>query len=85
MLVRGTDLNQRQRQLVFAAFVYRWTKDNPHRLLAWGRVPEADWPRVPLMTDEEWLTLHAFYFTKQGALDERYHHCEPAYMVEETK
>lgn len=33
-------------------------------------------------SDEVWLAQHAFYVTKDGRLDERYRHCEPAYLAD---
>ena len=33
-------------------------------------------------TFEDWAKAHAFYVTKQGDLDRRYNHCEPAFMAE---
>jgi hypothetical protein len=33
-------------------------------------------------TDSDWLAKKAFYVTKDGRLDNRYHHCEPAFMAD---
>ena len=43
-----------------------------HRHLA-----AAVWP-----TDAEWLTAHAFYFTKAGRLARNRRYCEPAFLAE---
>lgn len=82
MLIRGDRLTPRQRELVLAAFIYRWTKDNPHRGTAYGVCPVCNvkgglpestrvgcrqhHPVVALQTDEEWLRGHAFHFVKDG-------------------
>jgi hypothetical protein len=33
------------------------------------------------LPDSQWLAEHAFYVTEDGRLDERYCHCEPAYLA----
>lgn len=32
-------------------------------------------------TFSEWANKHAFYVTKNGKLDDRYHHCEPEFLA----
>lgn len=77
MLVTGDKLSKATRELVLRAYVYRPThennypKHNPLRM------------RVPATSDEQWLKEHAFYVTKNGNLDNRFDHCEPAFMVQE--
>ena len=34
----------------------------------------------PLQTDAQFLAEHAFYFTKDGRLSEKHHHCEPVWQ-----
>ena len=43
----------------------------------------AEWHahHAPLVTDAEWLRAYAFHVTKQGELDGRRHHAEPASLV----
>lgn len=96
-LVKGEKLNAEQRQNVLAAYVHRWTKENPHRLAVYGSCALCDirnpyenavtanghtHPTIPLITDAEWLTEHAFYINKDGRLSDRPGHCEPAYMAD---
>lgn len=66
MLIKGKDLNNRQREQVFAAFVYRHYSIGPDKYYA----------------DElAWLVDHAFYFLKDGSrLSYKHKHCEPHYM-----
>lgn len=80
MLIKGKDLNSYQKRLVFDAFIYRWTKDNPHRVRVYHcelcdihnpyvNTETANGhthPTIPLVTDEEWLKHYAFHFTKDG-------------------
>lgn len=103
MLIKGTDLDARQRSIVLARFQFRWTHE-ASRLFYGGRCAacsqrhEAGDPmtvettsgavpwhqyHVPLMTDDEWLRLHAFAFTRDGGrLDRRVHRCVPAYEAD---
>lgn len=37
---------------------------------------------APVITDAEWIADHAFYVKKDGSLDARYGHCEPAFLAE---
>lgn len=98
MLIKGSDLNHRQRNQVLSAFIYRWTKDNPRRCQVWRcdkcdiRNPyvnsksaeEHSHPTVPLQTDEEWLRDHAFYFTRDGRrLMPNESYAEPVYVAED--
>ena len=81
MLIRGKDLSANQRQLVLAAFVYRWTTENHQREASWRTVSGK--PTIPLKTDAAWLAEHAFHFTKDGSrLMHNRPHAEPEYMAE---
>lgn len=79
MLIRGDHLNQRQKQQVLGAFVHRWTTGNTHR----ESVYKGRKPRIPLISDSQWLKEHAFHFTKDGSrLMANRHYAEPAFMAE---
>jgi len=80
MLIRGDRLTQQQRNLVLAAFGYRWTRDNPVRERWWRGIEGK--PTIPLISDDQWLRDHAFHFVKDGSRMMRTrHHAEPAYMA----
>lgn len=69
MLIKGTDLNDRQRAQVLAAFVHR------HHAIGVGRF---------YLNDSAWLEAHSFHFLKDGSrLMSNRRHCEPAWMAEE--
>jgi hypothetical protein len=91
-LIKGTDLSDRQRKLVLAAFPYRWTHESPHRCQVYRcalcdvRHPYVNavtsnghtHPTVPLISDAEWLTRYAFWFVNDGSrLADKPNHCEP--------
>lgn len=65
------------------AFGYRWTYDNPVREEWWQRtgIPPEAWPRVPMMSDAEWLASHAFCVRKDGGLDARNAYAAPAFVA----
>lgn len=76
MLIKGTNLNTRQRQQVLGAFIYRWTTGNERREEVYKTVSSS--PTIPLQTDEQWLAEHAFHFLKNGSrLMASVHFCEP--------
>lgn len=79
MLIKGTSLSYSQRRQVLAAFLYRWTADNLRRIAAWSKAfpDKKDWPRIPLISDEEWLGRYSFYFTRTGQLSSRKPYAEP--------
>lgn len=78
MLIHGKDLNQKQREVVLAAFGYRWTKENVNRASNWHGIKGA--PTVPLISDDEWLKKYSFHFTADGVrLHPHRHFCEPYY------
>ncbi|MBI3864889.1 MAG: hypothetical protein HY290_23685 [Planctomycetia bacterium] len=82
MLIRGAELNIRQRVLVLSAFSYRWTHENPSRKSVWSRV-RSGMPLIPLQTDEQWLREHAFHFVRDGSrLSARHRFCEPHYVAD---
>ena len=97
-LIKGNDLSDRQRKIVLAAFVHRWTHENPHRCdvykceLCDVRHPYVDavssnghaHPTVPLIHDAEWLTDHAFWFLNDGSrLADKPRYCEPVYLYDD--
>ncbi len=93
MLIRGDRLTPRQRALVLAAFLYRWTTGNPHRKQVY-RCPHCDLvniqpdslpcrqhhPTIPLQTDDAWVEEHAFHFIGTR-LSEKNNYAEPAYLA----
>jgi hypothetical protein len=78
-LIKGIQLSEQQKRQVLAAFIYRWTVDNHQREAAWNHsVPDkTQWPRIPLITDYEWLTRYSFYFTPAGSLSAKKKYAEP--------
>lgn len=69
-LVKGKDLTPAQVEQVKAAFIYRYTVDNP----VINTRPAAS---CATQTDRQWIDSHAFYFRKDGRLANRPNHCEP--------
>lgn len=67
MLIKGCDLNARQRQQVLAAFVY-------HGIAIGDGKPYAD--------DNAWLEAHSFYFIKDGSRLARQRYAEPAWRAD---
>jgi hypothetical protein len=67
MMIEGKDLTPLQRSEVLATFIYRWTADNHRREQAWSLVPEKNRPTIALISDDEWLRTHAFYFVADGS------------------
>ena len=73
MLIKGANLNQRQRQQVLAAYVNRHTVEHPNPVIGAAVKP----------TDAEYINGHAFYFVKDGSrLSEKHKWCEPHYMAD---
>jgi hypothetical protein len=72
MWIRGDKLSFSQRRQVLAAYIYRLTTENGYP----QRNPCG--AKVAAISDTQWLAEHAFAFTKDGRLDARYNHCEPA-------
>jgi hypothetical protein len=79
VLIEGNKLTWSQRKQVLANFIYRWTVDNVNRVRAWKvSVPDPkSWPRIPLISDEEWLGRYSFHFTATGQLSRRKTYAEP--------
>lgn len=74
MLIKGKELNQKQRDEVKRAFVNRHTVDHRAR---WAGSTQ------PTQTDRDWIESHAFHFVKDGSrLMANRNHCEPSYMAE---
>jgi len=80
-LVKGRDLTPEQIVEVKRAFIYRLTWEN--------RYPDENpcGATVDPITDEEWISKHAFYITKAGKLSNApgENHCEPVFMAEVTE
>jgi hypothetical protein len=75
MLIKGSQLTDKQRREVLAAYVHRNTIEHPCNLTGG--------PTVPTQTDQDWLNDHAFYFVKDGSrLAANRAHCEPAFMAD---
>lgn len=81
-IIRGDKLPYHLQQEVLRKFIYRWTSDNTQRDYAWSKISGK--PRIPLITDAQWLREHAFHVTKAGKLDLRHHHAEPGFMAKEN-
>ena len=64
MLIKGIALTPRQKEIVRNAFIYRWTSDNKQREYAWANIKGR--PTIPLISDEQWIKEHAFYFKRNG-------------------
>ena len=80
MLIKGTQLNPRQREQVLAAYIYRWTRDNPHRERSWQGFKPPVRPTIPLISDDEWLKQYAFNFVEDGSrLHARRKYAVPVY------
>lgn len=91
-LIDGHKLTDAQRADVLAAFVHRWTSDNPNRPRVYGRCPNCGdragleppaprcagyHPTLPLSTDKEWVDSHAFFFRKDGRLSRSHRYAWP--------
>lgn len=95
-LIAGNQLNESQKRHVLAAYVYRWTTDNRQRTQAYScklcdiRTPYENkessnghtHPTIPLISDEQWLSAHAFYVKANGEIADRPGRCEPVYLAE---
>jgi hypothetical protein len=95
-LVKGNQLPETARREALAAFIYRWTSDNPRRTEVYKPCPGCDirnpavassaaghnHPTIRLKTDAEWLAAHAFWVTKAGRLAANRRRAEPAWMAE---
>lgn len=98
-LIAGTQLDSRQRQQVLAAFIYRWTSGNTRRTHVWKctlcdiKTPYENsttanghtHPTIPLQTDEQWISAHAFYVNKNGQWSKKPDYCEPISMLTEKE
>ena len=79
-LIKGADLSPRQTEQVLSNFIYRWTSGNNARQRVWHGI--AGKPTIALITDNQWLAEHAFWFINSGsrlALNRKY--AEPHYLV----
>lgn len=84
-VVRGDKLPHHLQQEILNSFGYRWTKENEVRARSWFKAGNAKPPRIPLISDAQWLREHAFHVTRAGKLDLRHHHAEPYYMADDWK
>lgn len=76
--VRGDKLTPALKKQVLAGFIYRWTSDNQERERVWTKLHSK--PRIPLVTDEEWLKTHVFHVLQDMSRLSRNHHtCRPEY------
>jgi hypothetical protein len=78
--VNGSKLTRETREAVLSAYGYRWTVENQARARQWlsGQVPT-----IPPVSDSQWLAEHAFHVRKDGSLDARRRHCEPACLADD--
>ena len=82
-LIRGNELNHKQRAQILSACIYRWTSDNTRRKSVWNDVEGK--PTMPLITDDQWLKENAFWFLDDGSRSALAHtHAEPAFMADEA-
>lgn len=95
-LIRGDRLTVEQQAEVLQIFVYRWTRDNPHRTRVYRcslcdiRTPYENTksaeghphPTIPLISDKEWLQQYCFHVTKEGRISQHRRHAVPASSVE---
>ena len=79
--IKGTELNQKQIEIVKSAFGYRWTHENLNRAKSWYR--NLGLPEMQPESDTEWLASHAFQFTNNGLRLGTSHHCQPIYLVKD--
>lgn len=70
-LLRGTELHPADKQHVLAAFVHRFTKDNPPP--RWAQNTNY---KPQFANDEDWLANSLFYVTVRNRLDRRFSHCD---------
>lgn len=82
-IVRGDKLPEHLKREVLNSFIYRWTTGNTRREDVWKKIKGQ--PRIPLISDEQWLREHAFHVMKDGRLSLRHHHAEPHYMADDWK
>ena len=79
-LIKGKDLNDNQKKLVLAAYIYRNTKENTHP------AKKRTGATAPEETDEQFLKTHAFYFVNDGSrLSGKKGYCEPVYEAKDYK
>ena len=97
-LVAVPELTPEMRKQVERAFIYRWTHENPKRTQVYHcdkcdvknpyvNTQSAEGhqhPTIPLISDEQWIREHAFYFTNDGRLFNRgeYAHAQPVYLAQ---
>jgi len=81
MLIKGENLNPKQKAEVLNAFIYRWTKDNNRREEVYHNIGK---PSLPLLqSDDEWLAERSFHFVKDGSrLSGNWKHAELAYLAD---
>ena len=82
-IIRGDKLPSHLKAEVLRKFIYRWTTENQRRESSWSGISGK--PRIPLISDAQWLREHAFHVTKDGRLSLRHHHAEPYYMADDWK
>jgi hypothetical protein len=81
-VIRGDKLPPHLKAEVLRKFIYRWTTGNTQLDQAYRGI---ETPRIPMISDEQWLREHAFHVTKDGRLSLRHHHAEPYYMADDWK
>jgi hypothetical protein len=81
-LIKGKDLNNKQRRHVLASFVYRWTFENERAVRAHYSRLKLSCPSMPLQTDAQYLAEHAFWFKNNGEPTDVIRYCEPEYVAD---
>lgn len=80
MLIKGIDLNPKQKQQVLATFVHRCTYENGLTMQSWKLCKTN---KQYMLSDNDWLAEHAFYFIKDGSrLSAKHKQCEPSFMAD---
>jgi hypothetical protein len=83
MLVRGDKLSESARREVLESHGHRWTVENEARARRWHWAATIDPPRIPLVTDAQWLREHAFHVVRDGSrLMANRRHAEPACLAD---
>lgn len=78
-LIKGNMLTSTTRAEVLRSFIYRWTCDNTRRNEVYANISK---PTIPLITDAQWLSEHAFHVRCDGKLMRNRRHAVPAFLAE---
>ena len=77
-LIKGENLNKRQREQVTRAFGYRWTNQNLRHATWAYEYANLALPYMEPISDDKWIQEHAFYFLNDGSrMAANRHHAVP--------